>query len=347
MIAAMPPNVRPSAGRRARLRVVPAIALGLSFSLLAMPAAVLGHDERTSQGVPALDLQRALTSWAFDPLVWVAVLVGVAGYVAAVRSVNRAHPSSRVPPRRIAAWVSGLGVIFVALQSSLDVYATTLFSVHMVQHLLLAMVAAPLLALGAPVTLLLRAARGYVRRRYLLPVLHSRPLRLLAFPVLTWLLFTGVMWVSHFSPLFNAALEEPLVHQFEHALFLGSAMLFWWPVVGADPAPWRMGHAARLGYLFLQMPQNSFLGLALLSAGTVLYPHYATVERSWGPSPLDDQRLAAGIMWGAGDLLFVLALVLVAVAWLRAEEADAERADARLDRLRESQRAATSAPERP
>jgi putative copper resistance protein D len=204
----------------------------------------------------------------------------------------------------------------------------------MVQHLLLAMVVPPLLALGAPVTLLLRASSRDVRRRFLLPILHSRPVRVLAHPIVAWLTFTAVMWISHFSPLFDAALEDEGVHAVEHALFLGAGFLFWWPIVAADPVPWRMGFGARLVYLGLSMPQNTFLGLALYSAESPLYRHYATLERTWGPDPLADQQLAGGLMWAIGDFLFIIPLVLLVAAWLQAEEAEGRRVDARLDRER-------------
>ena len=108
--------------------------------------------------------------------------------------------------------------------------------------------------------------------------------RILAFPVVAWIIFASVMWVSHFSPLFDAALEDPLVHDLEHALFLGAGLLFWWPAVALDPAPWRMPHPARALYVFLQMPQNTFLAVVILSAPAVLYPHYATLVRTWGPT---------------------------------------------------------------
>ena len=90
-------------------------------------------------------------------------------------------------------------------------------------------------------------------------------------------------------------------HILEHALYLGAALLFWWPVVGADPSPWRLPHPARVAYLFLGMPQSSFLGLAIFSAPEVLYPHYADLVRPWGPTPLYDQQLAGGMMWAGGD----------------------------------------------
>ena len=297
--------------------------------LVATPVAALAHGDAP----PPLDPVRAFTAWTFDPVILGGLLAGLLGYAAAVRAVNRAH-AAPVPRRRLLAWAAGLGVLAVALLSSVETYATTLFSVHMVQHLMIAMVAAPLLALAAPITLLLRLAPPGVRRGVILPVLHSPPLRLLSFPVVTWLLFAAVMWVSHFSPLFDAALESPLTHALEHFLYLAAAMLFWWPVVGADPSPWRMPHGARIAYLALAMPQNTFLGLALYSAPSVLYPHYATLERGWGPSPLADQQLAGGIMWVSGDILFLVPLILAVAAWLRAEEERGARLDARLARQR-------------
>jgi putative copper resistance protein D len=199
----------------------------------------------------------------------------------------------------------------------------------MVQHILLALVAAPLLVLSAPITLLLRVASPETRRRWILPVLHSRAVRVIAFPVVGWLAFAIVMWLAHFSPLFDAALEDPLIHEFEHALFLGSALLFWWPAVGVDPAPWRMSHPVRIAHLFLQMTQNTFLAVVLLNAGGVLYPHYASLARSWGPTALDDQRLAAGLMWLFGDLIFIGAIMATVALWLRFETVDAPRADRR------------------
>ena len=135
------------------------------------------------------------------------------------------------------------------------------------------------------------------------------------------------MWATHFSPLFNAALEDPLVHDFEHALFLTTALLFWWPAVGMDPAPWRMGHPVRIVHVFLQMTQNTFLAVVILNVPTVLYAHYATLVRPWGPSAIDDQRLAAGIMWLAGDLIFLTAIMVLVAGWMRAEGRSTARAD--------------------
>ena len=277
----------------------------------------------------ALDV---LLAWQLEAHVLLPLLVALLTYRWAVGRVRALHPGNPVPRYRSWCWYIGLAVLFVALASPIATYDTTLFTVHMVQHLLLSLVAAPLLALGAPITLLLRVVSSATRRRVVLPVLHSRFMRVASFPVVTWTVFAAVMWASHFSPLFDAALEDEAVHVLEHALFLGTALLFWWPVIGADPSPWRLPHAARIGYVFLGMPQSSFLGLAIFSAPDVLYPHYGTLVRDWGPTPIADQQLAGGIMWVGGDLVFLIALVLAVWVWLRAEDAEGRRADARLDR---------------
>ena len=276
-------------------------------------------------------LANLLLGWTFEPLPTLAIASAIVVWVWAVRRVDAAHPANPVPRRRSVYFGLGMAALAFALLSGIEAYDTTLFSVHMVQHLLLTLIAAPFIALAAPITLLLRVSTPGVRKRWILPVLHSRVMRVLAFPVVAWLAFAGMMWVSHFSPLFDAALEDPLIHQVEHALFLGTALLFWWPAVAADPAPWRMPHPARALYHFLMMPQNTFLAVVILGAGTVLYPHYETLERTWGPTALEDQRLAAGIMWIVGDAVFLIGVLAILFGWMRLETAGAARSDARAD----------------
>ncbi len=301
--------------------------------LLALAGVVLVPGVAAAHGIAPgpPDPAMILTGWSFDVEVWLPLLLAAWAYLVLVRSVDRAHPSNPVPRRRTWYWMAGLGMLLLATQSVIGAYDTTLFTVHMTQHLLLTMVAAPLLLLGAPITLLMRASSTATRKRWILPVLHSRLVRTLGNPFVAWTLFAVVMWTSHFSPLFDAALEAPLVHELEHLLFLTAALLFWWPVVGVDPAPRKLSHPMRIGYLMIGMPFSSFLGLAIFSATTVLYTHYATLSRSWGQSPLDDQAWAGGIMWAGGDLVFLVAMILAVVAWLRAEEAEGRRMDAVLD----------------
>jgi len=278
---------------------------------------------------PEPTLARLLTTWSLDPLPWIAVLIAAGGYLLAVRRVNGAHPRVPVPRWRIAAWLAGLAVILLALVSAIDVYADDLLSVHMVQHLLLTMVAPPLLAVGASITLLLRVARPSARRRFVLPVLHSRIIRVVSSPVFAWLFFTGVLFVAHFSPLYDAALEDPVVHIGEHVLFITAGLLFWWPIVAADPSPWRLGYGSRLAYVGFQMPVGAAIGLAIYFASSVLYAHYATTQRGWGPDPLTDQQIGGIVMWGAGDFVLLAVIPLVVWAWMRADARRSLRLDAR------------------
>jgi putative copper resistance protein D len=192
------------------------------------------------------------------------------------------------------------------------------------------MVAPPLLALGAPITLLLRIASPRDRRRLILPVLHSRVVRLVASPLVAWPAFALAMWLTHFSPLYNAALENPSLHVAEHLVYFASGLLFWWPVVGADPSPMRLAWGARLAYVVLQMPVNAAVGLAIYFAPTVLYPHYATIVRRWGPDALTDQQIGGVVMWGAGDLLLLFAFAAIVAGWMRADARRSLRSDSRV-----------------
>jgi cytochrome c oxidase assembly factor CtaG len=283
--------------------------------------------------VPAVppDALNLALGWSGDPLVWLPAIVALLLWRTGVRRVNRAHPANPVPRSRTWWWVAGVATVVVALDSGIGRYDTALFSVHMAQHLMLTLVAPPMLLLAGPITLLLRASSPETRRRWIFPVLHSRLVRVLAFPVVAWVLFAVVMWASHFSALFDLSLENEWIHRFEHALFLFAALLFWWPAVGRDPSPWRMEPPVRVLYVGLQMPQNTFLALAIYLATAPLYHHYATTIRGWGQTPLEDQQLAGGIMWLGGDLAFLTAVVLLVLAWMRHEERRTVGEDRRLE----------------
>jgi len=281
---------------------------------------VLAH----GQAAPEPDIASVIGAWPFEPFVWLGLVLAAWWYLRAYARVP-AYPSVR----RVH-WLVGLGVVGLALASPVAVYEGSLFWVHMVQHLLLTLVAAPLLVLGAPVTLALRAASPGTKEK-MLRVLHSRPVRFLTHPAMTWSLFALVMWLTHFTALYDLALENELLHTTEHFVYLSAACLFWWPVVGLDPGANRLGWPGRIAYLVLAMPQQSFLGLAIQQANSPLYDHYATLERTWGPTPLGDQRLAGAIMWVAGDFLFIGALVLAVLAWMRHDQRATRHLDRRLD----------------
>ena len=303
------------------------VAAVVAGTAVALPAIVLAHG---TFPVEPPSLVTLALGWHVDPLVVAGLLAAAVGWVLLARRVARLHPAHPIPASRTAAWFGGLAAIAVALLSGIESYDTTLFSIHMVQHLLLMLVAPPLIALSAPITQLLRAASPSWRAR-MLRVLHSGGAGALGHPIVAWLTFTVVMWVSHFSPLFDAALENPLIHDVEHAGFLLAGTLFWWPAVAADPARGRLSYPVRALYLLLQMPPSSFLGMLITFANEPLYAHYATLGSPYGIDALADQQLAGGVMWVAGDVVFILGILCIVAAWMRHEERDTSAADRRVD----------------
>jgi putative copper resistance protein D len=177
----------------------------------------------------------------------------------------------------------------------------------------------------------LRASNPGARNRWLLPLLHSHVVEAVGHPVVAWLTFTLVVWLSHFTPVFDLALEDRGRHDLEHVAYLAAALLFWWPVVAADPARHRLPYPIRVLYLLLQLPVNSFLGMAILFADAPLYAHYATLGSPYGITPLADQELAGGLMWLAGDIAFIGAILAIVAAWMRHEERDTPAAERRAD----------------
>jgi putative copper resistance protein D len=280
---------------------------------------------------PAFAPVRLVTAWAFEPLPVALILLAGGLYAAGVRRVGRAGRGPSWPASRTWAFAAGLAVTAIALVSPVDVYAEVSFSAHMLQHVLLMMAAAPLFALGAPITLALRASTPDTRRRLLLPILHSRAIAFLTHPVVAFVLFAGVQYVSHFTGFYEAALESGTVHYLEHAVYVGTALLFWWAVVGLDPAPRKLSHPARLLYLVAAMPVEAFLSVALLSARP--YAAYAALPPPWGgAAAVADQSSAAAIMWIAGDLTMLIAALLTAGAWLRREQTRQRRIEEDEDR---------------
>jgi putative copper resistance protein D len=277
--------------------------------------------------VPAAPL---LLRWHFDPPVVAGLLAMVTAFAYAVRAANRR--GAQVAPARVRYFAAAIAVMALALLSPVATLSEERFSVHMAEHLLLLFGTAPLLALSAPVTLALQATPSAVRRSVLLRALNSPAVKLLSQPVFTWVLFAGVMYASHFSALYDAALRHPLLHGVEHLLYLAAAALFWWPVIRRDPVPGSFPWPARLLYLGLAMPYQSLLGLAIYSSNSPLYATYLTYASR--TAVIDDQHLAGAIMWIVGDVLMLCALGLAAVGWVRHEARESDRVDANLAALR-------------
>jgi len=227
----------------------------------------------------------------------------------------------------------GLLVVLAALATQLEQYAYELFSAHMLQHMLLTIVAAPLLLLGAPVLPLLRGLPRGLRRGIFGPVARWYPLRVLLHtvrsPMVAGILYVGGLYFWHIPRVYDAAVEDPLLHSLEHGWYLATALLFWSVVI--DPLPFRstLPHPARIVYLLLAgAAQNTILGGVLAFSSRVFYRHYETSSLAYGIDPLTDQRTGGAIMWVPGDMIFLAGASFAFFAWLRTEEDEQRRREA-------------------
>ncbi len=266
------------------------------------------------------------------PLVGMVLAAGC--YLLGVRSLT-ARGDHWPPGRTVAFLGGGIGTIAVATVSGLAAYDEVLFGAHMIQHMLLTMVASVFLALGAPVTLALRTLPGR-GRHLLLRVLHSRPVAVLTFPLIPWLLFVGSPFALYFSGWYPATLDSTVLHELLHAHLLLVGCLFFWPLVGVDPVPGRVGHPFRMLMLFATLPFHAFLGIAIMSVrangdGLIAAAHYLPLRGLEGS--VFQQQVAGGALWASGDLVGLLFLVVTLTQWMRASEREADREDRRLDRL--------------
>ena len=282
-------------------------------------------------GPPALTWGRLVTAWTFEPAVVAALVVAAGLYLYGVRVLRRRGVAwSR--GRSIAFLLGGLGTITYALLGWMAVYDDTLFWAHMAQHMTLSMVAPIFLALGAPVTLALRALprrpRGWLRG-----FLHSLPARLLLNPLVGFALVFGVPFALYMTGLYEQSLRHDWLHAVLHVHFVVAGCIFFWPIVGVDPVPGRFPHPFRLLLLFVTLPAHAWLGISIMTAKTVIAgSYYAALARPWGPSLLDDQSIGGGLLWAAGDIVGLLVVAALFFQWARADEREAVRTDRRIDR---------------
>jgi putative copper resistance protein D len=208
--------------------------------------------------------------------------------------------------------------------------------------MILSMAAPIFLALGAPVTLWLRTLPPSPRG-VLLAVVHSRLAQVISFPPVAFVLFVISPWALYFSPWYPATLDNAVLHELTHLHFVLSGSAFFWPLLGLDPVPGRMPYGFRVLVTMATLPFHAFLGVTIMDASTLLAAeHYLGLERTWAPSPVDDQRLAGGLLWAAGDAVGLLLFAVLFVQWVRQSQREAVREDRRLDRLDRLDRHAAS-----
>jgi len=271
-----------------------------------------------------------LYAWAFDPVVVVALLVAAWAFVYGVRRLWIRGRGRGVGPAQVAAFFFGLVVLATALVSPVAALGHTLFAAHMVQHLILVLVAAPLLSFGAPfLPCSLALPRTWRRDLHALGRTSGAAAAwaVLTGPLLVWILHVGALWVWHLPMLYEAALRNPLLHVIEHLSFFITALLFWALIIPFGRR--RMPYPARLGYVFVTALQSGGLGAILTFASVPLYSVHAAGARAWGLSALQDQQLAGVIMWIPAGVVYLASMSLLFIRWMRSMDASAAETDGR------------------
>jgi putative membrane protein len=261
----------------------------------------------------------AVDSWS--PPWWrIAMLLIVAAiYGRGFAPLHRQMPD-RFPMRRLAFFLGGMAALFVAIASPLEELDDVLLQVHMIQHLLLMIVAPALLLLGAPLIPLVRGLPVGIAKSIIGPISRSQLLRRtfhwLTEPLVCWIAFALATWGWHIPAAFQLALRSPFAHAIEHGCFFGTALMFWWSVVQPWPGLARWPRWTMVPYLLLADIQNTALAAILTFAGRLLYPMYAAAPRVAGISPLDDQIVAGVIMWVPASLFYLVPGAVILMHYL-------------------------------
>jgi putative membrane protein/putative copper resistance protein D len=284
--------------------------------------------------LPPFTLGRGLEI-SVEPFFLIGGLVGLALYAwGVVRLVRR---GDKWPVGRTIAFVIGVLTVLLVMCTKLNDYGMVMFSVHMVQHMVISMLSPILLLLGAPITLALRAlpvaARGHKGpREWLLWVLHSRYMRIVTHPAFTIPLFIASLYGLYFTPIFDTLMGSKAGHIGMMVHFLAVGLVFFWPIMGVDPGPHRPGYIMRMLELFAGMPFHAFFGIALMMGTQPMIGTYMHPPASLGIDALADQEAAGGIAWAFSEIPSVVVLVALLFQWRRSEDREARRKDRAADR---------------
>lgn len=269
------------------------------------------------------DAVSVLSDWNWDPSIWIGfvMLVG-AYYLASGRNRSRFRESAPIPRHQVIWFGIGVFVFALALVTPLDAISDHyLFSAHMVQHILLTLVAPPLVLIGTPGWML----RPFVRS----PQLRAA-LRVLTNPIVAFSVFNINFMLWHVPMLYEATLENEGIHIAEHLLFIATAFLNWWPILGSLPELPRLPQPGQILYLFLDAVPSTVLGAIFIFASDAMYPTYANAAPIFGIDPLTDQIYSGLIMAMPGAMIYLVALSIVFFRWLDQDEKNARATGVRL-----------------
>ncbi|MGB8940073.1 MAG: cytochrome c oxidase assembly protein [Streptomyces sp.] len=285
--------------------------------------------------LPPFTLGRGLELSA-DPFFLISCLVALALYGwGVVRLVRR---GDKWPVGRTISFVVGVLTILLVMCTKLNDYGMVMFSVHMVQHMIISMLSPILILMGAPITLALRALPVAARRghkgprEWLLWILQSRYIKIITHPAFTIPLFIASLYALYFTPIFDTLMESKVGHIGMMVHFLAVGLVFFWPIMGVDPGPHRPGYIMRMLELFAGMPFHAFFGIALMMASEPMVGTYKNPPASLGIDALADQTAAGGIAWAFSEVPSVLVLLALLFQWYRSDQRQARRTDRAADR---------------
>ncbi|MFD3561131.1 cytochrome c oxidase assembly protein [Streptomyces sp. NPDC058686] len=284
--------------------------------------------------LPPFTLGRGL-EWSADPFFLIGCLVALGLYGWGVVRLARRGDSWQVG--RTLSFVVGVLTVLLVMCTKLNDYGMVMFSVHMVQHMVISMLSPILLLMGAPITLALRAmpvARRGTKgpRELLLMLLHSRYMRIITHPAFTIPLFIASLYALYFTPIFDTLMGSKVGHIGMMVHFLAVGLVFFWPIMGVDPGPHRPGYVMRMLELFAGMPFHAFFGIALMMASGPMIGTYEHPPASLGIDALADQTAAGGIAWAFSEVPSVLVLLALLFQWKKSEDRQARRKDRAADR---------------
>ncbi len=267
--------------------------------------------------LPPFGWQAVLERWEFAPVVTAIVVVFAALYLWGAWRVGRRHPARPWPWWRSGLFLGGLAAVVLATESGIGAYDDVLFWDHMIQHLMLIMIAPPLLVLAQPVTLLLHASRNPLHT-WAKRVVRSRVVTFLTWPPFVLILYAATIAGTHLTGLMSLVLTNPALHNAEHALYLVVGYLFFLPILGTEPIRWRLSYPIRFVMLVVAMPVDTFTGLVLGTENTPIKG--MTEPRPAGSAgPVADLHAGGAVMWIAGDAIMLGFMMLVFLMWAQAD----------------------------
>jgi cytochrome c oxidase assembly factor CtaG len=282
---------------------------------------------------------RAFTTWRFAPITAVLLALALLLYLTAVIAARR--EGTRWPPARTLAFTGGLAVAGAAVMGSPGAYGDGgLFWLHMIEHLMLIMIAPWLLCLGHPVSLALRATRGRPHE-WIEAAGRSRVVWLVRSPIVGLALYIAILFGIHLSSFMDAMMGSPALMALERALYLGGGYLYFSRLLTADPPSGAIPYPLRLFSLFMGMSADTVVGIVLLQTPNPPFPAYASMHPHWGPGPLADIHGGGAVMWIGGDGLMFLMMVVVGATWLTDRSPEAGRAGTFLESARQAALAGT------